>query len=60
MNANTATIELHDSDSPLLQWRYRISFRNAEGRLLAVSYAEDVLIASLIANALTPNVEVKS
>ena len=61
MNANIATIELQeDTNRPLLHWRYKITLRNVDGELVALAYAEDVLIASLIANALSPNVEVKS
>ena len=58
---SVVTIELLDTESAtFLKWKYSVTLRNSQGDVLAVAYSDNVLTASLIANALSPNVEVAS
>ena len=57
--SHTAKIELLSvEDAKFLKWNYRVTLHNADRAIRAIAYTDDVLTASLIANALSPNVEV--
>ncbi len=55
-----ATIKLNPlQGGPWLNWMYVVYLRNKEGSLVSLAYANDVLTASLIANAFNVPVTVE-